>query len=122
MPRDGDLGFLTRLYDPEAENGTGPSELQKDGTYIEILMVSTHHEKPNGPSKVPPEVATANGGAGTGLMLELVREVVRKNRGMMKIKTYDGKAMIFFTLILPVEPKKVVRFPQQRPSEERLEG
>ena len=122
MPRYAGLGFLTRLYDHGGGNGSEPNGLQKDGTYIEILMVSTHQEKQSGSSKAPPEGPRVNGGAGAGLMLELAKEVIRKNRGVMKVKTYDEKAMIFFTLVLPVERRKVVRFPPLRVSEKKLEG
>jgi hypothetical protein len=122
LPRYAGLGFLTRPYDHEAGNGTGPGGPQKDGTYIEILMVLTHHEKQRHSSEVPEDVPAARNGAATSLMLELVKEVVRKNRGVMRIKAYDEKAMTFFSLVLPVERRKVVRFPAVRVSEKKLDG
>jgi nitrogen-specific signal transduction histidine kinase len=122
LPRYGGLGFLTRPYDRGAGDGHGLEGLQKDGCYIEILMVSTHHEKQGHSSEVPEEVPAARNGTATGLMLELVKEVVRKNRGVMRIKAYDEKAMTFYSLVLPVERRKVVRFPAVRVSEKKLDG
>jgi len=74
------------------------------------------------PSKVPSGVPTRSNGTGAGLVLELVREIIRKNRGMMKVKSHDEKAMTFVSLILPIERRRVVQFPPLRPSAKKQDG
>jgi nitrogen-specific signal transduction histidine kinase len=115
LPHHSSLGFLTRLYDHSEGNGHGQNRLEKDRQYIEILVVSSHPEKPKGSSA---GVAAGNNGAGADLMLELVKEVIRKNHGVMKIKSYDPKGMTFNSLILPVERSKVAQFPSPNHSDE----
>src|SRR4030042_682920 len=45
MPSNGNIGFLTRLFDIGVLKGKERGQLQKDGKYIEILVVSPGYEK-----------------------------------------------------------------------------
>lgn len=45
IPLNGNIGFLTRLFDIEALTSEEKRQLQKDGKYVEILVVSTNYEK-----------------------------------------------------------------------------
>jgi hypothetical protein len=47
----------------------------------------------------------------------LAKEVIKKNRGMMRHKIYGDKPMIFISVILPIERRNVVHYPSP---EERL--
>ena len=116
MSHHSSLGFLTRLYDHTEGNGQGQNGLEKDRQYIEILVVSSHRERPKGS---PAGVAAGNNGAGTELMLELVKEVIRKSHGVMKLKSYDQKGMSFISLILPVDRRKVLQFQSPKPLNEK---
>ena len=98
------LGFLTRLYDHTEGNGQEQGGLQKDRQYIEILVVSSHSEKTKG---VPAKVSAGHNGTGADLMLELVKEVIRRSHGEMRVKSYEQKAMTFISLILPVDGRRV---------------
>ena len=51
------------------------------------------------------------------LILKLVKQIVTKNRGIMRYKVYGDKPMTFISLILPIERRNVVRYPSP---EERL--
>jgi hypothetical protein len=51
------------------------------------------------------------------LILKLMKEIITKNRGVMRYKAYDDKPMTFISLILPVERRNVVHYPSP---EERL--
>jgi hypothetical protein len=115
LPHYSSLGFLTRQYDHSEGNGHEHNGLQKESQCVEILVVSSRREKPKGS---PAGVPTGNNGTGADLMLELVKEVIRKNHGAMRVKSYDQKAMTFVSLILPVDRRKVVRFPSLKPSKE----
>ena len=118
LPHYSSLGFLTRLYDHSGGNGQEQGGLQKDRQYIEILVVSSHREKSKGFSA---GVGAGNNGAGTELMLELVEEVIGKNQGGMKLKSYDQKEMSFISLILPVDRRKVLQFPSPNTLYEKLD-
>jgi hypothetical protein len=116
LPSGGSMGFLTRTSDGvgKIEN---QSELQKDGKYIEILIVASHHPDQEDPFGLQAGVPIRHNGGPLDLVLELVKKMVRKNRGAMKMKSYDDKGMVFASLILPVERRKVIRFPMLRSAE-----
>ena len=44
-------------------------------------------------------------------MLALVKEVIRKNHGEIRIKFYEQQALTFVSLILPVDGRRVTQFP-----------
>ena len=118
IPPEGNVGFLTRLLDIEALKTEEIGQLQKDGKYVEILVVSAGYEKPGEENGIVSEMATAHQEEKTvELILKLAREIIEKNKGMMRYKAYDDKPMTFISLILPVERRNIVRYPSP---EERL--
>ena len=50
------------------------------------------------------------------LILKLAREIIEKNKGMMRYKVYEDKPMTFISLVLPVERRSVVHYlsPEER--------
>jgi hypothetical protein len=111
IPPNGSVGFLTRLFDMEAYKGEEKDQLQKDGKYIEILIVSSGYEKSVEPIEVAPGIPATHQEEAVDLILKLVKEIIKKNRGMMKLKVYDEKPMTFISLILPIERRNVVHYP-----------
>jgi hypothetical protein len=109
---------LTRLFDIEALASEEKKQLQKDGKYLEILVISTSYEKSSEQIEFVPVIpAQPKQEEATELILKLAKEIVKKNRGMLRQKVYEDKKMTFISLILPVEKRNVVRYPS---SEERL--
>jgi len=118
IPLNGNIGFLTRLFDIEALTSEERTQLQKDGKYLEILVVSTSYEKSSEQIEFVPVIpAHPQQEEATELILKLAKEIVKKNRGMLRQKVYEDKKMTFISLILPVEKRNVVRYPS---SKERL--
>jgi hypothetical protein len=118
IPLNGNIGFLTRSFDIEGLTSEEKKQLQKDGKYLEILVVSTSYEKSSEEIEFVPVIpAHPQQEEATELILKLAKEIVKKNRGMLRQKVYEDKKMTFFSLILPVEKRNVVRYPS---SEERL--
>lgn len=116
-PSDGSIGFLTRFLDMEALKGKEWGQLQKDGRYLEILVVSAGYEKPNEEAGLIPGMASPHQEEeAVELILKLAREIIEKNRGMMRYKVYEDKPMTFISLVLPVERRSVVHFlsPEER--------
>lgn len=123
IPLYGNIGFLTRSLDVEALTTEEREQLQKDGKYVEILVVSTSGEKPGEqveivselPTLPPPEEATE-------LILKLAKEIIKKNRGMMRQKVYEDKKMAFISVILPIERRNVVRYPSLEERQNKTKG
>jgi len=117
---EGSIGFLTRLFDPEALNGEEKNQLQKERRYLEILAVSAGDGE-GSPGKESDFSQGMLSGPGQEeaiqLILKLMKEIITKNRGIMRYKAYDDKPMTFISLILPVERRNVVYYPSP---EERL--
>jgi hypothetical protein len=51
------------------------------------------------------------------LELRLVREIIEKNRGAMKLEVNETKTRTLISLRLPVERRKVVYYPETHPQE-----
>jgi hypothetical protein len=117
---DGSIGFLTKIFDTEALHGEEKSQLQKDSKYLEILAVSARDAdgKPGKENEVSPGISThPQQEEAIQLILKLVKEIVTKNRGVLRYRMYDDKPMTFISLILPIERRNVVHYPSP---EERL--
>jgi hypothetical protein len=101
------IGLSTQTFILEKEVGESPAFLQKDGRYIEISVVFMGYRKP------------AEQGVGSqgfqkeeplDLILRFVREVVQRNRGIMRIEVDEKKAKTFISLRFPVERRRVVYY------------
>jgi hypothetical protein len=101
------MGFYTRSLVLEKEVSQGLALLQKDGRYIEISVVFMGYKKP------------AEQGVGSqglqkeeplDLILRFVKEVVQRNRGIMRIEVDEQKAKTFISLRFPVERRRVVYY------------
>jgi hypothetical protein len=118
IPLNGNIGFLTRSFDVEALTSEEKMQLQRDGRYLEILVVSTSSEKPNEQIEVVPGIPShPQQEEATELILKLAKEIIKKNKGMMRQRVYEDKKITFISLVLPIERRNVVRYPS---SEERL--
>ena len=101
------MGLSTRSFAVEKEMGEDSSLFKKDGRYIEISVVFMGYKKP------------AEQGVGTqmlqkeeplDLILRFVKEVVKRNRGIMRIEADEKKTKTFIALRFPVERRKVVYY------------
>jgi hypothetical protein len=112
IPSNGTLGFLTRLFDIETLKGKERGQLQKDGKYLEILVVSTGYEKlGEDVGVVPKNSNNFQQEEAIELILKLAKEIIKKNRGMMRYKVYEDKPMTFISLILPIERRNIIHYP-----------
>ena len=118
IPPEGSVGFLTRQFDMKALKDEEIGHLQKDGRYLEILVVSAGYEKSDEETGIVLEMgAVRQEEEAIELILKLAKEIIEKNKGMMRYKFYNDKPMTFISLILPIERRNVVRYPSP---EERL--
>jgi hypothetical protein len=117
IPDSGTIGLLTRLIEAQQRSGEEKNLLQKDSKYVEVLIVSRYYEKKSDSLEELPAIPTNGDKGRMDLILEMVKEVVRKNHGVIKVKWYEKKGIIFISLVLPVERRKIIHFLS---SEERL--
>lgn len=107
---NGNLGLFTKHFALQGELGE-----DKEGRFIEILMVYTGYKKPTeqpGPSL---GISAHRKERILDLALRLVDEIVQRNRGMMKFEEDEKKGKTTISLRFPVERRKVVYY--QQPSE-----
>jgi nitrogen-specific signal transduction histidine kinase len=106
-PPNWNIGLSTRSLILEKEAGEMDDLFKRDGRYIEISVVFAGYNKPSEPTlkTAPPPKEEAS-----DLILRFVKEVVMRNRGMMRIGTDEKKTKTFISLRFPVERRKVVYY------------
>jgi nitrogen-specific signal transduction histidine kinase len=110
IPPNGGIGFLTKSFDAQDVKEDFKASQEKEVKYIEILIGFTGYEKsskPLEPSLGTPSIRTEET---NDFILRLIKEVVQKNRGMLKIKVDEEKPITLISLILPVERRRVVQY------------
>jgi len=105
----GSIGFLTQQFDPMGSEGDEMSLLQKDGKYIEVQIASMG-DKQRELLDLVPGMTADQGEGGVDLILQLVKEIVQRNRGALTLKINSQQSMSFLSVILPMERRKVVHY------------
>jgi nitrogen-specific signal transduction histidine kinase len=109
QPR-GIIGFLTKSFDIQKGAGESKTWPQEDGRYIEILIGFTGVKKPIEKLGTLPDLLTVKQEEVIDLILRLVKDMVEKNRGMMKFEVNEKKSETYISLRLPVERRTVVYY------------
>ena len=105
IPVHGTLGLLTRLANSRGEDEDGKGQTKEDGKSIEVLLAFDH------PDKETDRFPSLQNRKGMGFLLLLVREILKKNNGVLEVKPSNKHAMTLISLMLPVERKTVFQFP-----------
>ncbi len=105
----GSIGFLTQQFDPVGSEGDEVSYLQKDGKYIEVQIASMG-DKQRELLDLVPGMTTDQREEPVDLILQLVKEIVQRNRGALTFKINSKQSMSFLSVILPMERRKVVHY------------
>ena len=103
----GSIGFLTKSYDAGTEAG---GSLPKDGRYIEILIVFTGYRKPFEQFETVLGIPAAPKEEAIELELRLIKEIIQKNRGMMKFEVNEKKPRTVISLKFPTERRKLIYY------------
>jgi hypothetical protein len=105
---DGNIEFLTKSFIFQSGGGETQACFGEYGGGVEILVVFTGEREPVGQSGAPwgrtppPQEYEA-----MELMLRLVKEMVQKNRGIMKCEADENRSKTIISLRFPVERRKV---------------
>ena len=105
----GSIGFLTQQFEPSGSEGEDMSLLQKDGKYIEVQIASMGDKQRELLDLVPGMTADQSEN-GVDLILQLVKEIVQRNRGALTLKINSQQSMSFLSVILPMERRKVIHY------------
>ena len=112
---NGSIGFLTKVTDIPKDGEEGRTLLQREGRYVEIVVVFTGYKKQEEPVDVPSGTQTPPKEEKTDLKLLLVKEIVRKNSGMMTIDVNEKKPRTQISLFFPLERRRVVDYSAPNP-------
>jgi nitrogen-specific signal transduction histidine kinase len=106
-PPNWNIGLSTRSLILEKGAGEVQDLFKKDGRYIEISVVFAGYNKP---SELELRTTTLQKEEASDLILRFVKEVVLRNRGMMRIGADEKKTKTFISLRFPIERRKIVYY------------
>jgi len=113
IPMSGSIGFLTKSLNDHAVrvgNGEGKTPSSKESGYIEILMVFTSYKKAIEPMDTLLGVPSLREQELNDLEIRLIKEMIERNRGMMKFEVNEKKLRTLVSLKLPAERRKVITY------------
>jgi len=118
---DGSIGFLTRSATAPKASDEGQLVPLTQDRYLDILIVFTGYR--TSAERFETVLGTSLFGQDDSVELELrlVKEIVVKNRGAMKLEVNETKTRTLISLRLPVERRRVVYYPETHPKNDRTE-
>jgi hypothetical protein len=109
-PPAGSIGFLTKSLALPERSKTSKPLLDKDPKWVEILIVFTGYTKFMDQYETVLGIPAAQKEDAIELELRLVREVVERNRGVMRFEVNEKKPRTLISLRLPMERRKVIYY------------
>jgi len=111
IPPDGSIGFLTKSFHIAKETDENKTSVKKDGRYIEIMIVFTGYKKPVEQFETLLGIPAMQQEEAIELELRLIKEIIQKNRGLMKFEVNEKKPRTLISLKFPTERRKVIYYP-----------
>jgi nitrogen-specific signal transduction histidine kinase len=115
IPEAGSIGFLARSVDISKREPGREDLPQGKGRYIEVLILFSGGNKPGEPVEAALGIPGITKDDVVDLILRLVREIVQKNRGEMKLEFREKESKTHLTLRLPVEKRKILYYLPAKP-------
>lgn len=110
IPPNGSIGLLTKSFDLQTEMPDDKKIYQKDGRYIEILIVFTGYKKPIEQFETILGISAVQKEEAVELELRLIKEIIKKNQGMMKFEVNEKKPRTLISLKFPIERRKLIYY------------
>jgi len=110
IPPYGSMGFLTKSLGLSAQTATDKERYQKDGTYVEILIVFTGYKRAVEQFENVLGIPALQKEEAMELELRLIREIIQKNKGMMKFEVNEKKSRTLISLKFPIERRRLVYY------------
>jgi hypothetical protein len=111
IPPDGSIGFLTKSCDLQKETGDAKALSERDGRWIEILIIFTGYKRSTERLETALGIESFAQEETIELELRLVKEIIRKNRGIMRLEVSEKRPRTLISIRLPVERREVVYYP-----------
>ena len=110
IPPNGSIGFLTKSLYVQRQTDDDKGVLQTDGRYIEVLIVFTGFKKPVEQLETALGIPALKQEESIELEMRLIKEIIEKNRGMIKFETSPKKPRTIISLKFPIERRKVIYY------------
>jgi two-component sensor histidine kinase len=110
IPPHGSIGILTKSFEWSKETLNDQKFNQRDGRYIEILIVFTGYKKPIEKFETVLGITDVQKEEAIELELRLVKEVIQKNRGRMRFQVNEKKPKTIISLKFPTERRKLIYY------------
>ena len=107
---NGSIGFMTKVTDIPKEAEENKDLPQRDGRYVEIVIVFTGYKKQGEQGDPTFGTQPTQKEEKMDLKLLLVKEIVHKNHGIMKFEVNEKKPRTQISLIFPIERRRVVYY------------
>jgi nitrogen-specific signal transduction histidine kinase len=115
IPSNGSIGLLTKLADRQKIAGEKKGPLHKDDRFVEVLFGFTGYKKPMVNLEAGFRNTALQRDEAMDLILRLVKEIVQKNKGIMRFDIDERKPKTFVSLLFPVERRRIVYYPKPNP-------
>jgi len=110
IPPHGSIGILTKSSGLPKETSNDKKFFEKDGRYIEILIVFTGYKKPIEKFETVLGITDVQKEESIELELRLIKEIIQKNRGRMKFQVNEKKPRTIISLKFPTERRKLIYY------------
>jgi nitrogen-specific signal transduction histidine kinase len=107
---NGSIGILTKSFDLQKEPPDVKTFHQKNGGYMEILIVFTGYKKPVEQFETVLGIPAVQKEEAIELELRLIKEIIQKNQGMMKFEVNEKKPRTIISLRFPIERRKLIYY------------
>ncbi|MGQ9645270.1 MAG: sigma 54-interacting transcriptional regulator [Thermodesulfobacteriota bacterium] len=111
IPPQGSIGFLTKSLRLQKRIGEGQAPTEKDGRFVEIMVVFTGCKKPVEKFETILGVPAPQQGETIELELRLIKEMIHRNRGVMTFEVNEKRPRTLISLKFPMERRKVIYYP-----------
>jgi nitrogen-specific signal transduction histidine kinase len=110
IPSQGSIGLLTKSLRVQKGMGEDQALVQKDGRFVEILIVFTGFKKPVEKFDTILGVPALQQEEAIELELRLIKEMIQKNRGVMTFEVNEKRPRTLISLKFPMERRKVIYY------------
>ncbi len=109
-PPNGSIGFLTKSFQEAKKTNGHQTPTPKGDGYLEIWIVFTGYKKSVEQFETVLGIPPTESQRAIELELRLVKEMIEKNGGTMKLKANENNPQTFISLQFPIERRKTMYY------------
>jgi light-regulated signal transduction histidine kinase (bacteriophytochrome) len=108
---NGSIIWITKSFQIQKGLVVDEAAPEKDGRYVEIMVVFSEYKSPIEDVENLSGISASQIKDTRDLVLRLVKEMIQKNKGRIRIEVDEKKPRTFISLIFPVERRSSVYYP-----------